>query len=78
MTRLIRSRILRADAILLFMFGIFGLAEDLSSYLAGTFVLKGALEYLLLFSHRGYFLFMSTFFSSLCKRSNVLIPTRTH
>ena len=43
MTQLIRSRILRADAILLFMFGMFGLAEDLSSYLAGTFVLKDAL-----------------------------------
>lgn len=43
MTQLIRSRILRADAILLFMFGMFGLTEDLSSYLAGTFVLKGAL-----------------------------------
>ena len=43
MTQLIRSRILRVDAILLFMFGIFGLAEDLSSYLVGTFVLEDAL-----------------------------------
>jgi hypothetical protein len=43
MTQLIRSRILRTNAVLLFMFGVFGITEDLSSYLDGTFVLKGAL-----------------------------------